>query len=150
MSKYSIPNQTDEYIKQLSKDIYNDKIFTSYMIPENQREAMLKMVFMPLLFLGPQKPFTSNVGKAESRENRIWELLDEDDEIEDYNKNFLAKIGIIYEYYCDENGSHNTFGRSINGMPSFQSFRVLNIEDTDKLRDYYEQYSKIREEADNF
>jgi hypothetical protein len=151
MSKYQpVPSQTEDYIKQLAKDIYNNKVFTAFMIPENQRAAMIKMVFMPLLFMDPQHPHTTDVNTAKLRDNKIWEILDQDDEVEDYNKNFIPSIGMVYEYYVDEYGRDNCMPRGINGFPMFSSCRMLNLEDTEKLREFYEKYSKIREEADNF
>jgi hypothetical protein len=151
MSKYQpVPKQTDEFIKQLAKDIYNGKVFTAFMIPENQRAEMIKMVFMPLLFMGPQHPHNTDVNTAKLRDNKIWEILEQDQEIEDYNTKFISSIGMVYEYYADEHGSLNTFPRGLNGFPMFHSCRMLNLEDTEKLRGFYEQYSKIREQADNF
>lgn len=146
MSKYQpVPSQTDEFLKELAKDIFNDKVFTAFMIPENQRAAMIKTVFMPLLFMGPKHPHTSDVDTAKMRDNKIWEILDEDDEIEDYNKNFVSSIGMIYEYYTAPQS-----GRGINGFPCFFSCRMINCQDTEKLRDFYEKYAEIRKQADQF
>ena len=39
---------------------------------------------------------------------------------------------------------------AVNGKPTFFSGRFLNIEDTKKMFDYYNQYKEIREKADNF
>ena len=73
MSKYQpVPSQTDDFLKELAKDIYNDKVFTAFMIPENQRAHMIKMVFMPLLFMGPKHPYEENVDTAKMRDNKIW------------------------------------------------------------------------------
>jgi hypothetical protein len=143
-----IKNQSEDFIKNLAKDIFNNKVFTSFMIPEKEIST-ISMVFMPLMFMHPNHPHTTDVDTAKLRENKIWEILEEDDEIIKY-KSLLPSIGMIYEYYVDENGNNNTFPRGINGLPMFGSMRLLNLEDTEKLRIFYNQYSKIRQEADNF
>jgi len=143
-----IENKSDDFIKNLAKDIFNNKVFTSFMIPEREN-AQISMVFMPLMFMHPHHPHSTDDDTAKLRENKIWEILDEDDENVKY-KAFLSSIGMIYEYYVDENGNNNTFPRGINGLPMFSSMRLLNFEDTEKLRIFYDQYSKIRQEADNF
>ena len=146
MSKYQpVPSQTDDFLKELAKDIYNDKVFTAFMIPENQRAHMIKMVFMPLLFMGPKHPYEENVDTAKMRDNKIWEILEEDEEREDYNKNFVSSIGMVYEYYTAP-----TSGKGINGFPCFFSCKMINCEDTDKLRDFYDKYAEIRKQADIF
>lgn len=145
-----IPDRPEEFIKNLAKDIFNDKVFTAFMIPEAQRQHMLPMVFMPLLFMGPRKPHDREDMTALLRENKIYEILEEDEEKEAYETKFLPSIGLVYEYYADENGNHNSLPRSINGFPSFMSCQFLNLQDTDKLRDFYEKYAEIRKQADNF
>ena len=51
---------------------------------------------------------------------------------------------MVYEY-LDKAGP-----TGINGKPTFFSCRLLNKKDTEKMFTYYEQYKKIREEADKF
>lgn len=41
---------TDEQVKDLARDLYADKIFGSWMLPESQMD-MLFMVFMVLIFM---------------------------------------------------------------------------------------------------
>jgi hypothetical protein len=41
---------SDEKVKELARDLYADKIFGSWMIPENQMDMMI-MVFMVLIFM---------------------------------------------------------------------------------------------------
>lgn len=153
MSKYTpVQSKTEKELKKLAIDIYDNKVYTNFMIPERERHHT-KTVFMPLLFSGPHTPYSGNdsdIGVAKQRVNRIWEVLEEDEEIRSYEEDFIPSIGMIYEYYANENGGHNTMPRSLNGMPIFNSCRFLNLEDTDKIRDYFEQYVKIRKEADNF
>lgn len=55
-------------------------------------------------------------------------------------KEFIEKLkanppGMIYEYFSEAGP------RSINGMPIFWSFRMINIEDTKKV---IERYNKIK------
>lgn len=49
--------------------------------------------------------------------------------------------GMIYEYF-DKAGP-----RSINGMPMFMSFRVINIEDTAKVMERYKKIKQAVEDA---
>lgn len=148
-----IGNKTEEELKKIAKDIFNDKVFTIFQIPEAQRASMCKMVFMPLLFMGPSCPYQISSDdpnyKIYERENKIWEILHKDEEERQFKELYMPSIGLVYAYYV-ENGNHNTSPRSINGFPIFTSCRFLNPEDTDKLRDYLDEYAKLRETIDNF
>ena len=149
MNKYkAVVNKTERELKDIAIALYNNDIYTYFQIGDLDRHH-ISMVFMPLMFMGPHPPFSGDIDTARLRANRIWELLDKDEEERAYKEDFLPSIGLVYEYYSTD-GNHNTFPRSLNGMPLFHSCRFLNLEDTDKLRDYYEQYIKIRKEADNF
>ena len=145
IKKYTaVSSKPERELKDIAISLFNGEIYTSFSINENERHHM-SQVFMPLLFMGPREPFTGDVDVARLRANRIWELLEKDDEEKTYKEEFLPSIGLVYEYF-----SAGTAPRCINGMPIFFSCRFLNLEDTDKLRDYYEQYTKIRETADKF
>lgn len=41
---------TDEELKQLALDVVENRVFGSWMIPENEQEDTLPIVFMPLAF----------------------------------------------------------------------------------------------------
>jgi hypothetical protein len=61
---------------------------------------------------------------------------------EEQIKKFNADMpGMIYEYM------ENAGPRSINGMPMFMSFRVLNREDAKKVHEKYIQIKKAVENA---
>jgi len=51
------------------------------------------------------------------------------------------KIALIYEYY-DQAGP-----RGINGYPSFFSMQVLNMEESEKMFNYFNRYKRLK---DNF
>jgi len=55
----------------------------------------------------------------------------------------LDQIGLVYEY-LSEAGKN-----SINGLPIFFSFRVLNKEQTEKLRGFYNQYKVLKNQFQN-
>lgn len=46
---------TEQELKQLALDIADGKVFGSWMIPEEEQEAVLPAVFMPLAFGASQK-----------------------------------------------------------------------------------------------
>jgi len=57
-----------------------------------------------------------------------------------WTKERLDTLGIIYEYLSEAGP------RSVNGMPTFMSFRLLNREETEKMFVHYEAYKKMKEE----
>ena len=144
MAYKAVSSKTERELKDIAIAIYNNEVYTSFSIRESERSHM-SMVFMPLMFMGPRAPFDGDTDTARLRANRIWEILEKDEDDRSYKEDFLPSIGLVYEYF-----SAGTAPRSINGMPIFFSCKFLNLEDTDKLRDFYDQYCKIRETADNF
>jgi hypothetical protein len=45
----------NEDLAKLAKDIYEGKVFGSWMIPENQLKTIVTMVFMPLAFMDEEQ-----------------------------------------------------------------------------------------------
>lgn len=144
------PDQDDDFLKSLAKDIYNNKVFTSNHCRQNE----VTMVFMCLGLLSPQYP--TNPYKTDTTEDNrnhiIWDLLEKDDLIKIYEyeqepfKDFINNIGLVYEYM----DSPNLSPTGINFLPCFFSFRHISKNDVDKLNTFYSKYKEIREEADNF
>lgn len=157
--KYNIPNQKDEVLKQIAKDIFNNLIFTDKHCSPND----LSSVFMCLLFMGPKTPDkpahpSKNNTLDGKRDNTLFDLIDRENlekkyeedmklykkENEYYKEHYLPQIGMVYEYL------KNAGPMSINGYPFFMSLRLLNKEDNAKVWEYYEAYKKLRESVDNF
>ena len=136
--KWCWKSLSDEILKNIAKDLYNNLIFTDRQC----RESELMMVFMPLIFMGPSAPSLTD-DKVKNRDSIIYKLLEEEIEQKHY-KLYASNIGMIYEYYTEASP------RGINGNPIFYSLRMLSKTDCDKMLDFYNQYREIRELADNF
>ena len=144
-------NNTDEDLKKLAKDIYNGLVFTDRNCPNNND---IQSVFMVLMLMGPKSPTSPSEDKDTQgkRDNLIYDLIqrEEDQKIYEYEevfyKEYLGKVGMVYEYLDSKNMSP----MSVNGLPCFFSCRFLSKEDTDKMLEFYKQYREIRETADNF
>lgn len=153
-----IPNRTDAFLKKISVDLYNNKIFCD----RNCKSEEICSVFMAILFLGPKCPTEPSLnlsGDISEKRDQTIDYLDTIDEIENkydkemeiyenavkfYNENFVNSIGLMYEYL------DKSTQLSINGNPTFYSLQLLNIEDTEKMFKYYEDYKNKREEIDLF
>lgn len=157
--KWNIPNQDDDKLKQIAKDIFNNLIFTD----KHCNSHNLPSVFMVMLFMGPKSPEkpkhpSDNSTLDGRRDNTLFDLVDrikleeqyEEDmklykeEFEYYEKEYLPQIGMIYEYNTAAGPT------SINGYPCFMSLRILNKEDNFKVWEYYNTYKTLRESIDNF
>lgn len=88
-------------LKQLSKDITSNLVFTSFMINPHDNH-LLGSIFMPLSFLDEQQR---------------KEMVD-------------RNVYVIYEYYSE------SLPRSINGYPTFASFRSLSKDESMVVSDY--------------
>jgi hypothetical protein len=158
--KWTLPSLEEDRLKQIAKDLYDNKIFCDRHLSEYDR---IESHFMALLFMGPIKPEPPNYPSDNSdlqgsRDNKLYDLVQRDldqkeyerkmleypKELEDYNE-YTKSIGFIYEYL-----DSSTSPMTINGKPVFFSVRFLNHEDTKKMFEYYNQYKSIREQADNF
>jgi len=143
MSNWQHHPRTYDELKELIRDVYDSKIFTSLHLSEESMTSMTSMVFMPLLFMGASPSFPSETGnKQRNRKNKLVHIND----IIEYEKEtpareeYLKNIGMVYEYY-DKAGP-----RSINGYPIFMSMKILSIDDTKKFRDMYFKYEEMRKE----
>lgn len=137
-SNWEHKRMTEEELKTLVRDVYDQKIFTSL----HCNNFDVKMVFMPLMFIGspPSEPsLTKNIKiDRKNKLNYIQEKLDYENETP-VREEFLKNIGMVYESY-DQAGP-----RSINGYPIFMSFKIVSIEDTRKFIDKYNKYVEMRE-----
>lgn len=150
----------DEDLKEIAKDLYNGLIFTDRHCSASDNASL---IFMPLLFMGPKSPSKpSHPNKPDStensRDNAIYDVIQRDEdqlkyeedlklykeELKCFNEQYLTSIGLVFEYLSAAGPT------SVNGKPSFFSMRLLNIDDTKKMFEYYEKYKSIREEVDKF
>lgn len=155
----AIPSKSDDFLKGIARDIYNGLIFTD----RHCKQSEIKIRFLCLMMMGPKYPSAPGY-KCKSdtienkRENNIYDVIQRDDdqvkfeedlvwyniELNYYRENYLKSIGMVYEYL------DKASPRSINFGPSFMSIKLLNIEDSKKVWDFYEIYKEIREKADIF
>ena len=154
----ALKSQPEENLKKIAKDLYNGLIFC-----DRQCQNEIMSVFMVLLFMGPKQPEppkypNENSSVANDRDNAIYDVIQRDAdqakyeedmkwyevEVKYFNEEQLKSIGLVYEYLSEAGPM------SVNGKPTFFSCRLLNIEDTKKMFEYYNQYKEIREKADNF
>lgn len=160
-NKWILPNATDDELKQIAKDLYNNKIFCDRHLSQNDR---IESHFMVLIFMGPKKPEppkypSDNSNLQGSRDNKLYDLVQREEDQKKYEEElaqypiemgqyneYLKSIGLVYEYL----DSGQTSPTSVNGKPVFLSCRFLNLDDTNKMFEYFEQYKSIREKADNF
>jgi hypothetical protein len=161
---HTLGSRTEEELKVIAKDLYNNKIFSDRHL---SNPSDLQMVFMVMMFMGPKAPEPPKYpvddikDKQDSRANAMYDVLQRDAdqkkyeedlniyypfECECYRENFLGKIGFVYEYL----DSPNVSPRGVNGYPCFFSVRFLNKEDTAMMFEFYEKYKAIREQADSF
>jgi len=160
-NKWILHSKTDEELKQIAKDLYNNKIFCDRHLSTHDR---IESHFMVILFMGPQKPeppkYPSDDSNLQgSRDNKLYDLIQREQDQKEYEKKlaeypfeleyyneYLKTIGMVYEYW----DSGQTSPMAVNGKPVFFSARFLNQEDTNKMFEFFEQYKSIREQADNF
>ncbi len=136
--KWSCKDQSDDYLKKIAIDIYNNEIFCDRHISQSN---LVASVFMPLIFMAPHSKKSDST--SENRDSIIYDLLEKEIE-EKYYKEFIPKIGLIYEYLSER------MSQSINGLPIFFSCRFLSQGDTKKMFEFYEKYKELRESIDNF
>lgn len=160
-NKWILPPKTEEDLKQIAKDLYNNKIFCDRYLSSHDR---IESHFMVILFMRPQKPekpkYPSDDSNLQgSRDNKLYDLIQREADQKEYERKlaeypfeleyyqeYLKNIGMVYEYY----DSGQTSPMSVNGKPVFFSARFLNQEDAKKMFEYYEQYKEIRQKSDNF
>ena len=160
-NKWKHTSQSDEELKKITKDLYNNKIFSNLHLNEYDS---LESHFMCMLFMGPKEPqkpqpkASEDQPIIEKRDNKIYDLIQLQKDQEQYEKDmadypfeledyqaWFNDLGFIYEYYGESQSP-----MAINGRPVFFSMRLLCKEDANKMLDFYHQYKEIREAADNF
>lgn len=100
------------------KQIAQDMVAGKVFTDRHIQQGMSpNMVFLPLLFLNEKQVQVFQQGVDDGR------------------------VFMIYEY-MDKAGP-----RTMNGMPQFFSYRILNKEQTEKMIDYYEKIKKAIEEV---
>lgn len=153
-----IKSRPDEDLKQIAKDLYNNKIYT-----DRHCGSDVMSHFMILMFMGPQapsKPKHPNEEKSieNDRDNALYDVLEREKDQEKYEEEvkwnelacqyydneYVPSIGLVYEYMTQAGPM------SVNGGPVFMSMRLLNKVDTEKMFEYYEKYKTLREEVDSF
>lgn len=112
-------NRTTDELKTIVRDALSDKIFFDRMIGPHEGPEMLRMIFLPLVFVGP-------TDHSESEWPVKWSDLPDDLRAEYYNVMF-ADVGGFFEYY-DKAGPP-----SINGYPCFFSVHVLSVQDAERV-----------------
>lgn len=155
----TVTSLTDDELKEIAKDIYNGKIYTDRHC-QNPNDIM--SIFMPLIFMGPNKPTVPkhpnpNTGIENKRDNVLYDLIQKDLDQVEYEKNvvlyelekkdydkYLESIGLIYEYISQSGPI------CVNGCPTFMSIRFLNKDDTERMFEYYNKYDELRKQSDNF
>ena len=137
MSNWKHNSFSNDELKEIVRDVYDCKVFTSLQCRDN-----VSMAFMPILFLG-MAPSTPSLSKNNqiNRKNKLEYIEEciaykkETPEREEYLKN----IGMLYE----DIGKAGTM--NCNGYPIFYSCKIISIDDTKKFLELYEKYEKIRE-----
>lgn len=128
---------TDAELKEIVRDVYDCKTFTSLQCKDD-----MMMVFMPAMFIG-SRPSAPSLGDNNqiNRKNKllyIEECLTYERETPE-RENFLKNIGMLYE-------DHSKAGpRSCNGYPIFMSCKIMSIEDTKRFVEIYRKYEEMRE-----
>ena len=75
-NKWILPNKTEDELKQIAKDLYNNKIFCDRHLSQYDR---VESHFMVLLFMGPKQPealkYPSDDSNLQgSRDNKLYDL----------------------------------------------------------------------------
>ena len=139
MSNWKHKEFSEIELKELVRDVYDGKLFTSLQCSSN----MVTMIFMPLMFLGagPSIPTKTDDNQLNRKNKLIYieEKLTYEKETPE-REEFIKNIGMLYSNMSD------AAPRSINGYPMFFNMHIVSIEDTEKFREMYQKYVKMREE----
>lgn len=138
MSNWAHKEMSNDELKELVRDVYDQKIFTSLQCGSNAT-----MVFMPMLFFGsgPTTPSKTKNNQID-RKNKlkyIEEKLQYEAETPQ-REEFIKNIGMVYEYYSEAGPT------AINGYPCFYSCKLVSIDDAQKFVDMYNKYAEMRKE----
>jgi len=131
--------RTDDDLKIIAKDLYNQKIFSSSHIPEHSTH-LINSIFMVLMFL------SSNIDwRDDSRMNKLIHIYLAHLE-KDYAKRYdeyINDIGFVYEQL------DKAAPRGINGYPIFFSCGILSKKDTNRMFVFYEKYKELQEKIED-
>jgi len=137
MTNWEHHKMTNDELKELVKNVFDCKIFTSLQCSQSD----LMMIFMPFIFLGSAPTIPDLTGKIKiDRKNKLNYL----DECTEYKNNthkreeYLRTIGMLYESYSQAGP------RSVNGYPCFFSCKIISIEDTNRFKEMYGKYEEMR------
>ena len=109
---------TEDEVKEFALGMYRGEIFTElHIAPQHRNGSTVRMVFMGLALA------------ADGMSPEMEGALDK------------SPPGMVYARY-HVNGRSNTFPRSINGYPIFNTCAFLSREDTDRVQDKYEEIEK--------
>ena len=129
---------TNDELKELVRDVYDCKVFTSLQCDGN----LIGSIFMPVMFLGASPSFPSQSDNIKlNRKNKLKHI----DDVLQYDREkperdaYLENIGMLYEDYSKAGPM------AINGYPMFMSCKILSIEDTKRFREMYKTYQDMRE-----
>jgi len=131
--------RSDDELKTIAKDLYNQKIFSSANIPPHSKH-LLNSIFMVMMFISPKIDW-----KDDSRMNKLIHIFLSHLE-EDYTKRYdeyINDIGFLYE------SMDKAAPRGINGFPMFFSCGILNKKDTERMFVFYEKYKELQENLEN-
>jgi hypothetical protein len=93
-NKWTLPDKTDEDLKQIAKDLYNNKIFSDRHLSSHDR---IESHFMVVLFMGPQKPekpkYPSDDSNLQgSRDNKLYDLIQREAEQKEYERKYVTQL----------------------------------------------------------
>lgn len=151
---WKIPSPKDEkYLRNLARDIYENKVFTSNHIPQH-RISSITMVFTPLMFMNNDILSTNYTEDDRDAKLIAMEKFNRYDEYftnifnktgkteKDLKKAFYESIGMYYEYYTEQAPT------MINGFPIFYSMQYISNADAEKISVYYKEYKEYIEKWD--
>jgi len=131
--------RTDDELKIIAKDLYNQKIFSSSHIPQHSTH-LINNIFMVMMFLSSKIDW-----KDDSRMNKLIHIFLshlEEDYVKRYDE-YINDIGFLYEHL------DKAAPMGINGYPIFYSCGILSKKDTDRMFDFYEKYKELQENLEN-
>lgn len=125
---------TEQEMKELVRDVYDGKIFTSLQCGDHVGSS-----FMISLFLGcgPSEDTHSDpvIRKRNNRKAKLKYIEERED-----REAFLNSIGMFYEY-MDKAGP-----MYVNGRPTFFSCHILSIDETKRFIEVYNKYVEARKQ----
>ena len=100
-NKWKHTSQSDEELKKVAKDLYNNEIFSNLHLNEYDS---LESHFMCMLFMAPKEPQAPKAKSGENqsiidrRDNKIYDLIQLQKDQEQYEKDMGYKNEIFWLY----------------------------------------------------